>query len=378
MSGVAAPEGEPRADSAIDQQASVAQANVAQAADLAGAKRRGAWGLALKLGFLLLGVVVIVVLVRDVGPRRVLEILAGAGIFLPIIMLLEALWIGTDSLAMRSLLAKSGARAPVRPLVEATALGYAALVVLPAGRAGTEVVRAGILAPFAGGARVAACAAYTQASALLANALVSVPCAVAIGLHLGSTHELTLLCLGNGIATATLGTIILLTLRGANLGERLGRWLMSQARRGADFDRALSALPRLPVRAIAWCFVGRLGQVAQYALLVVAVGGALRPSTGLVALGIHLVGAALGDFVPNQAGVHEGAYRLFAGTLGFGDDPAKAVSIALVARLSQVSLAALAFVVTMLVRRVAGPIPVETGAASSAEAQRPQRPSDRT
>lgn len=333
-------------------------------------KRKGALGLALKLAFLLIGVVVIGALVRDVGPGRVLAILAAAGVFLPLVMLFEAIWMATDSLALRSLLASLGVRAPARLLAEATALGYATMIVLPAGRAGTEVVRAGLLAPVAGGARVAACAAYTQASALLANALVSIPCALAIGAHVGMTHELTLLCLGNGLVTAALGGVMLLTLRGADLGRRLGRWLSTQAKRGADFDAAVASLPRVPTKAVAWCFVGRLGQVVQYGLLVVAVGGALRASSGLIALGIHLVGAALGDFVPNQAGVHEGAYRLFAGTLGFADDPAKAVSIALLVRLAQVSLAALAFVGTTLVRRIAGPVSIELPTGERDAAQR--------
>jgi uncharacterized membrane protein YbhN (UPF0104 family) len=63
------------------------------------------------------------------------------------------------------------------------------------------------------------------------------------------------------------------------------------------------------------------------------------------------VGAGLGDFVPNAVGITEGAYRLFAGALGLGDDPARAISIALVARLCQFSLAGVALIVSQIMAR---------------------------
>jgi hypothetical protein len=86
--------------------------------------------------------------------------------------------------------------------------------------------------------------------------------------------------------------------------------------------------------------------------VLAAIGGAFTPRGALVSQGIHLVGAAAGDFVPSQAGVLEGAYRLFGGVLGV--EAAAAVSIALLVRLSQFVLAGLGLAAAPL----AGPRPL--------------------
>ena len=93
---------------------------------------------------------------------------------------------------------------------------------------------------------------------------------------------------------------------------------------------------------IGFSVAGRVIQTLQYGVILVAVGGILTPTSALVTEGIHLVGAGLGDMVPNQVGITEGAYRVFASALGLEDAPARAISIALVARLCQSSLAAAA------------------------------------
>jgi hypothetical protein len=85
--------------------------------------------------------------------------------------------------------------------------------------------------------------------------------------------------------------------------------------------------------------LGRTLQALQYGLMLVAVGGSLTVVSALVSQAIHLVGAGVGDFVPNQVGITEGAYRIFAPALGLEDDPARAIGIALIARACQFLLA---------------------------------------
>lgn len=65
--------------------------------------------------------------------------------------------------------------------------------------------------------------------------------------------------------------------------------------------------------------------------------------------------ARLGDLVPNQVGVLEGAYRVFADALSLGDDPARAVSIALFARVSQIGIATLSMIGLGLTRASRAP-----------------------
>jgi hypothetical protein len=54
--------------------------------------------------------------------------------------------------------------------------------------------------------------------------------------------------------------------------------------------------------------------------------------------------------VPNQVGITEGAYRLFSDVLGLGSEPARAIGIALVARICQSTLAGGALAAGALLR----------------------------
>ena len=79
-------------------------------------------------------------------------------------------------------------------------------------------------------------------------------------------------------------------------------------------------------------------------MILLSIGGVLTVKSAFVAQGIHLVGSGLGDMVPNAVGITEAAYRFFAETLGLSEDPARAIAIALVARLTQYTVAAIALV----------------------------------
>jgi hypothetical protein len=100
----------------------------------------------------------------------------------------------------------------------------------------------------------------------------------------------------------------------------------------------------------AWSFFGRWLQVAQYGVAVLAVGGSLSLRGAFVGHGIHMVGATVGAAVPNQVGVVDGAYVAFADVLGFPGAPAKALSVALVLRASQLLFAAVCMIVATITR----------------------------
>ena len=82
-----------------------------------------------------------------------------------------------------------------------------------------------------------------------------------------------------------------------------------------------------------------------------SVGGAATLHFALSAQGIHLVGAAAGDLVPNQIGVTEGAYRAFAHSLGFDSEPARALGIALLTRIAQIALAVTCLAIATVVAK---------------------------
>lgn len=328
-------------------------------------KRYGKWLL------LVLGVIAVSALIRETGPAKVGEVLLGAGALLPLIVLLEAAWISMDTFAVRAMLGQHGKDAPWKLYLRSGLVAYSIMVFLPAGRAGGEVARATLLGPSVGGVRAGAAAARINGVTLLANALISIPAFAAIAHIMGPSDKLALAVLGNAAVTGFLGLGILLVTRRSKVGGFLAKRFRSMVHWGPAFDEALREMPAIPYTAIALCFFGRFLQMLQYAVILHAVGGKLTLESGLVTQGIHLVGAALGDMVPNQVGFNEGAYRLFAEALGLAHDPARAVSIALVARLGQFFLAGIAFAVTALWKRGDAPSP---GAALPSASAGPAAP----
>jgi hypothetical protein len=314
------------------------------------AARRARWTWVrrgLRLLLFLAGVTAAVLLVRGAGPERVLATIVQAGAWMPLIAMLEACFMGMDVVALRGLLGERGRGVPLPVWVRTAILQYGVMQLLPAGRAGGEIARASGLAPYVGGARAAAAATRLQAATMLANTAISVPCWIAVAWRVSALAPLAWAVLVNALITAAIGTVLILAARRSNVGGWLGRRIRLLALHGPSFDEALrEETPWTP--AVIAASIGRAFQTVQYGVILLAVGGTLTAGSALVAQGIHLVGAGLGDLVPNQVGITEGAYALFAPALGLEEHPARAIGIALVARICQFSLAASCLLVSAL------------------------------
>ncbi|HJL16037.1 MAG TPA: lysylphosphatidylglycerol synthase domain-containing protein [Sandaracinaceae bacterium LLY-WYZ-13_1] len=286
---------------------------------------------------LVLGVGAVVWLVFDVGPDAVWTALVGAGVFLPFVMLFEIGFVGMDVVSLRLMYGARARSVPGRVWLRSAMMAYGIMILLPAGRAGGEVMRAANLAPYIGGPRAAAGAALLQGVTLWGNTLISIPCYAAVAYASGPTSVLALLVAGNGLVTGVMGSAILFGARFSRVGGWLGRRIGALAAHGSHFDESLRDMPALPIGPIGAAFLGRISQFVQYAIILVAVGGALTLVNALCAQAIHLVGAGLGDMVPNQVGVTEGAYRIFVDYLPLSE--AEAIAIALVHRICQFTLA---------------------------------------
>lgn len=295
----------------------------------------------LKWAFLAVGVCVVAYLVNEVGPARVLETLLAAGPYMVLLVLFDFGWFSTEIAAHRMLLEEDAKKIPWPEFIRAQMVTYIFMVLVPAGRAGAEIARATAFTPYVGAGRAAAAATNAQALSLIANACITVPCLVAIGMICGWDHALTWLMALNGLVTLVGGSVILVLSRKLRVGRFLGKRIRKMVHVADDLDGALRVPRRRLVEVVAVLFVGRISQTVQYGIALLAVGGLFTGGGALLAQGVHLVGAFAGDFIPNQVGVVEGTYRVFAGTLGFADDPAKAVSIALLARISQIILASI-------------------------------------
>jgi hypothetical protein len=167
----------------------------------------------------------------------------------------------------------------------------------------------------------------------------------------GPRSPLALILACNALLMAALATTVLAVLRGG----RAGRWLERTRRRFPGGTHPAAPLEphvrrRLPWRAAAVCTTSRGVQVVQYGVILAAVGGVTSVRGAFVAHGIHLVGATAGDLLPNQLGAVDGAFRAFARSVGLGDAPARALSIAFVAHATQLLCAGACIVVATITR----------------------------
>jgi len=307
-----------------------------------------------RLALLAAGLCAVAWLVHNAGADLVWRVIVAAGPWLPIIFLLEFTWVLVEGIGLLLLLGTWRREIPARSWVMATLTHFTTMMVLPVGRAGAEAVRATLLARYVGGGRSAAASSLMQALVLLGNALVSLACAVVVSTR-GVGGDLALLLVGNAVATAFLGGGLYVILRRAKLGGFLGKHFQKMAHFGPELDQHVRENRTRHLPAFAFVVLGRLVQTLQYGFIFAAVAGSFQASGMFIAQGVHLIGAGLGDMVPNQVGVTEGAFRFFAAALGLAAEPERAISLALLARLSTLTVAGLAAAVMQLVPRGASP-----------------------
>jgi hypothetical protein len=240
------------------------------------------------------------------------------------------------------------------------------MILVPAGRAAGEVARAALVSTHIGPARAATASTQLQAAYLSANGLLSLIEMALVATFLGFATPLALLLGGNVLFQAVVSTALLAILWDA----RVGRWLDKLRKRFAP--RAAEHPPldpafrrRIPWRPFLVSSASRSVQLVQYGIILYAVGGVPIPRGAVIAHGIHLVGATLGDLLPNQLGIVDGTYRALAGDLGFADAPARALSIALVARIAQLILAAACVVVAAGTRSAGSRAPASSASAGA-------------
>ncbi len=294
------------------------------------------------------GIAFIAYLIHKAGARNVADALVSAGPYIPVIILFEAVILATDTMAFATILGPERRKAiSGKGWVRSSAISFICLALLPAGRTASEVARATVVAQYTGAFRSAAAGAELQAAALIADALISGAVGLGIYVMLGNQGKLALMLGGNFVLAGTLGVLLFLLLHHRGFAHWVKRKFPRIARNASDEV----ATPRFyGILPSAWSFVGRWLQVAQYGVAVLAVGGTLSLRGAFVGHGIHMVGATVGAAVPNQVGVVDGAYVAFTDILGFPGAPAKALSVALVLRASQLLFAALCMILATLTR----------------------------
>lgn len=306
-----------------------------------------------------LGLLGVAILVHRASGSSVLAALSAAAIYFPIVVLLEGGMLACEATGLWLLYGEARHKLRAADMARAAVVGYPMMVLLPVGRAAAEAMRAGLLTPQVGGARAAAAAARMQGVLLLANAMVSVPCALAALALLGRSI-LPVAIAVNAVAVLVLGLSVLYGGRRAGLGAWLGRLSKRVGHAGTEFDEYLREGPAVPLRAVLCAFASRLLQLGQYMVLLTAVGGQFGLIRGLCTQGIHLVGSAMGDLIPGQLGVTEATYSLWSSALSL--DAAAGLAIALLAHLSQACWATIGSIAALV-----WPAPPADAAAASAQ-----------
>ncbi len=302
------------------------------------ARRWGRWL------FLAAGLAAATALVLQVGPRRLWDVLVQSGPVIPAIIALDAVWMSCEAAALLVTYGPARRSIPVRELARSVVTTYATMAILPVGRVGAEIARATILGPYVGSQKAAAGAARIQILVLFANTAVCVPCFLASARLGGPASALSLLLLGNLVANGVLGLGLLLLSRNIRVGGWLGRRFQKMASWGPELDAELRSGPAFPLAPALLAVAGRAAQAFEYGLVLAVAGGTALTLTGsLLAEGIHIAAAGLGDAVPNQVGISEGMYRLFAAELGLGASPERALAIPIIIRAANFVAAGLCF-----------------------------------
>ena len=303
-----------------------------------------AWTNRWRTALLAVGVVMTGLVVREIGPAQVSRAILSAWRYLPLLVALEAAWMGMDVFVLRALLGESAGRAPGLAYARSAATAYAVNVFFPAGRASAEVTRATMLSPWLGAGRATVAALQLHGVSLLGTASISLCALAAVVRRPDPSRGLALALAGSALLTGALGGLVSFGARAPRLWTFLGAH--------SRHFREIAGTPTAPwsrlLRAVSLSFAGRSIQSLLFTVAVAAATGALLPRTGLLAQGISLAGSTFGDAVPQQAGVSEGAFLYFAGALDLAATPARAVAIALLVRVAQLSLAVACLVIGLV------------------------------
>lgn len=292
------------------------------------AKRSGWIAIALRVALAVFGVGVIAYLIHHVGEDAVLDALRRTAMVLPLAFLLDGARIASDTLSTRLLLGEAGRPISFVRLFVAHVAGHGVMNVLPAGRSAAEATKAALLHRELGAAEAISMGASNQANTLLANALFSIPCALAALLVIHGSwlpialgiHTLVLLAAGVGLRVAMTNRHVeaFFARRLPRVGAHLGRF--------AERARETPIVAWGPVLAMA---VGRLAQTLEYGLLAWSVGIDVGVLEAFAVQGINLVAAAVGVVMPGQLGSSEAVFAFAADALH--TDAASAMTIALAA-----------------------------------------------
>jgi len=296
-------------------------------------------------------------LVREVGSDAVQWGLVRAASFLPLLLVLEGGRIFCEAAATRRLVAELGGSVRAGLLSRAVLVCYSLTIAAPAGRTAGEAAKAAMLARRLGTARAAVVAAAMQALNLLTNGTVGAIAAVA-AFSITGWSPLTGCLVAHALVHYVAGFGLQVLARHRGLARRVASIfprLQGVVDRFAHASQRLRYVPR----AAGWFMLAsRALQALQLAILGHAVAGGFALEQALLGHGVYMLSTAVGDLVPAQLGVTDGAFVLAAGPLGIV--AADAAAIGLVIHCIQLCWVVVGALVPLLPQPSPAPRPTES------------------
>lgn len=286
-----------------------------------------------RVAFLIAGLTVLYLLVRSVGLDALSTAMRPTLPWLPVLLALDAIRIGCDTTATYFAYGELGRNVPRGPLVRAHVIANAVTMLAPAGRTAAEATKAALLAKWVGWPQATAAATLMQSLALIAGAVVSIPCALA-ALSLTGGSVLTFAITGQGLGVLVMGLGLRLATRNERIGKIFARRSGKLGTATVQFQDATRGRALVPLPSLAALTLGRACQVTQYWVLVNAIGGATTLAHVLVAQGVNMVGLAVGVLVPGQVGATDSAFAMSSEALALTQ--AQALGVAMLIHVLQV------------------------------------------
>ncbi len=297
--------------------------------------------------FALAGVAAVVLLVRQVGLRALGALLVHALPWMPLLLVLEAGRIISETYGTRATFGGDADRLDVMSWFRMHLVANAALVVLPAGRAICEGIKIASLSRAYGAPRAAGFVTVQHSMTMLALALISIPCAIASYAITGASL-ITYAILAH-LALCALGAFALqVAARRAVVPKIAAKWFVHSPGAVTIYRDTVRSLPWIAPRTLAGKVGNRVLQAMQFGIVLHAVGTETSSARAFLANGVNLVGSALGEFMPAQVGAIDGSFALAAKALVIS--VAMAMAVANLARIVQLVWSAVGALVPVIAR----------------------------
>jgi hypothetical protein len=203
-------------------------------------------------------------------------------------------------------------------------VAYPANLLLPAGRAVAEGIKVAELRRYVRLERVAAAAVVGPALALFGVFLVSLPC-LAVAIARWGMSSLGWAIAAQALTAVVAAVGLLFLARRPELGRGVARLSAALGATTERVQREIVTMGLVPKKPLASATLNRALLGLEVMVLVMAVGA--RGSALPAAVGVHLVGAAVGDAVPAQLGATDGSLAISADALGISMAGAVAASL---------------------------------------------------